>query len=139
LEGDRSKGCCMDVVRCSWVSRMEICNHFRSITKVVPIFPAVVFYSVAFPFDQILQFPPEHPTVQHFFYNVLFFAVNKFWWWWWSPTPSDNGVWWSRSQLNNVEDWVEPSHGVGKHQAVSEVSNRAFDSVGTKAAVREFH
>ena len=58
-----------------------------------------------------------------------------------SPSISSGGgggVWWSRSQLNNIEDWVEPSHGVGKRQVLSEVSNM-FDSVGTKAVVREFH
>ena len=52
---------------------------------------------------------------------------------------SNNGVWWSRSELNDIEDWVELSHGVGKRQVVSEVSNRAFNSVGTKAVVQEFH
>ena len=52
------------------------------------------------------------------------------------PTMGSGGA---RSQLNNIEDWVEPSHGVGKRQVVSEASNRAFDSVGTKVAVREFH
>jgi len=69
---------------------MEICYHFCSITKVVPIFPAVVLYYVAFPFDQILQFPLEHPTVQDFFHNVLFFAINKFWRWWWSLVEQES-------------------------------------------------
>jgi len=67
-------------------------------------------YSIAFPFDQILEFLSEHPAVQDFFYKVLVFAINKFWRWRGWLASSDDRVIWSRGQLYNIEDQVKASH-----------------------------
>ena len=78
---------------------MEVCYHFCSIVKVLCVLPGVVLYSVALPFDQVLESTPEHPTVQDFFHNVFFFTVNEFWRRWRSCTSSSNGVGGARVSL----------------------------------------
>jgi len=91
---------------------VEVCYHFCSIVKVLCILPGVVLYSVALPFDQVLESMLEHSTVQDFFHNIFFFTINELWRRWCSCTSSSDRVWWSESELNNVEHRVEASHGV---------------------------
>jgi len=74
---------------------------------------------------------------QDFFHNVFFFTVNKFWRRWHSCTSSSDGVWWSESELNNIEHRVEASHGARECWAVGVTSNMAFDSIWPKATVRQ--
>ena len=48
---------------------------------------------------------------------------------------SSNRVWWSGSQLNNIEDWMEVSYGMRKHQLIGIASNVVFDWVGPQVMV----
>ena len=79
----------------------------------------------------------EHLTVQDLFHNIFFFTINKFWRRWHNLMSSSDRVWWGRSQLNNVEDWMEASHEVRECQAVGIVSDAAFNWVWSEAMVRQ--
>jgi len=59
------------------------------VVEIFQVFPGVSLYPVAFPLDQVLEFPSGHPTVQDFFHNVLLFPVYKFRQQWRVPTSSD--------------------------------------------------
>jgi hypothetical protein len=50
---------------------------------LIGIFPSVVTFRVALPFDQILQglAPPPGPVGTDLFHFILFFAINQIWWW----------------------------------------------------------
>ena len=63
------------------VPDMKVSNLFWSITDMVRVFPRIVFHSIAFPSDQVLQLASEHPTVQDLFHDILLFAIHKFWRW----------------------------------------------------------
>ena len=80
------------------------------VVEVVRVFPGVILYSVAFPFDQVLELSLEHPAVQDFFYKVFILTIDEFWGWQrWLP-PSDDRVVWGRGQFYNVKDRVEAIH-----------------------------
>jgi len=46
--------------------------------EILRVFPGIPLYPVAFPFDQVLEFSSEHPTVQDLFHNVLLFPIYEF-------------------------------------------------------------
>jgi len=49
------------------------------VVEILQVFPCIPLYPIAFPFDQVLEFPSEHSTVQDFFHNVLLFPIYEFW------------------------------------------------------------
>ena len=100
----------MDATGGCWVSGVEFCYLLRGILNVIRIFPGVPFYSITFPFDQVLKSSPEHPAVQDFLHEVFFFAVNEFWRWWWGSVSAEDRVCGSQGQLNHIEDWVKSFH-----------------------------
>jgi hypothetical protein len=114
---------------------MEICYLLRGIVNIFRILPAVVLYSVTFPFHQVLQFPPEHPTVQDFFHKVFLFTLNKFRGGRRVPLPSGDGVLLSQRQFHNIENRVKTSHGKWKGQAVSMPSDTTFNWVWAEPTV----
>src|SRR6266567_3059101 len=73
---------CADVTRGYQVSGVEVCYLLQGILNVIRIFPGIPFYSITFPFDQVLKLSLEHPAVQDFLYEVFFFAVDEFRRWW---------------------------------------------------------
>jgi len=75
-----------------WVLGVKLCYLLRGVVKIFRVFPGILLYPVAFPFDQVLEFPSEHSTVQDHFHNILFFSIYEFWWWWWVPTSSGDQV-----------------------------------------------
>jgi len=60
--------------------------------EILRVFPGIPLYPVAFPFDQVLEFSLEHPTVQDFFHNVLLFPIYEFRRWLRVPTIGSSGV-----------------------------------------------
>jgi hypothetical protein len=50
---------------------------------LIGVFPGVVAFRVAFPFDQILQGlgPPPGPMGTDLFHFILFFSINQIRWW----------------------------------------------------------
>ena len=75
-EGDGAKGQSADAAGSSWVPCMKIINCIGGITEIIPVLPGVVFHTVAFPFDQVLQLPAEHAAVEDFFYLVFVSPVS---------------------------------------------------------------
>jgi hypothetical protein len=71
---------------------VEVDNLLLGVFDVFRVFPGVVFHSIAFPLNQVLQLPTEHPTVQDFFHDVLILTIYKFWW--------------GRRRLASSGDWI---------------------------------
>ena len=92
---------------------MKIINCVSGITKIIPVLPGVVFHTVAFPFDQVLQLPAEHAAVEDFFYHILLLTVNKLRRWWWRCMSTGDGVSRRECQLDHIEHWMEATHGRG--------------------------
>jgi len=78
-------------------------THFPDVVEILWVFPGISLYPVAFPLDQVLEFPSEHPTVQDLFHNIFLFPIHKFWEWWRVSRSSGN-------QVIDIEDWVKASH-----------------------------
>jgi hypothetical protein len=56
---------------------------------LIGIFPGVIAFRVALPFNQILQglaLPPG-PVGTYLLHLVLFFSINQIWWWLGEVTP----------------------------------------------------
>jgi hypothetical protein len=49
---------------------------------LIGVFPSVVTFRVALPFDQILQglVPPPGPMGTYLFHFIFFFSINQVWW-----------------------------------------------------------
>jgi len=62
------------------------------VVEMFPVFPGISFYPVAFPLNQVLEFPSKHPTVQDLFHNILLFPIYKFRRRWWVPTIGSSGA-----------------------------------------------
>ena len=119
----------------SGVLGMKFHHLFLGIVEVFQILLCVPLYSIAFPFDQILEFLSEHPTVQDFFHNIFPFSINKFRWRQCVLTSSNNRVIWSQGQLHHIEDRMEASHRWRKGQAIGIPSDASLDWIGAKAVV----
>jgi len=113
----------------SWVLGVELHYLLQGVVEILRVFPGISFYPVVFLFDQILEFPLEHPTVQDFFHNIFLFPIYEFWGWWRVLMSSGNRVVRSGRQLHDIEDWVKASHGGREDQAVGVLSDASFDWV----------
>jgi len=100
------------------------------VVEILRVFPGISLYPVAFPLDQVLEFPSEHPTVQDLFHNVLFFPIYEFQQRWRIPMSSDDQVVGSGRQLHDIKDWVKMSHWGREDQTVGILSDTSFDRVG---------
>ena len=109
-EGDWAKSQGVDVAWGSWIFGVELHYLFQGVFEVFWVFPGVFLCPIAFPFDQVLEFPSEHSTVQNLFHNIFLFSINEFQRWWWVLTSSSNQVVGSGRQFHDVEDWVKTSH-----------------------------
>jgi len=114
----------------SQVLDVKLCYLLWGVVEILRVFPGISLYAVAFPFDQVLEFPSEHPAVQDLFHNILLFPIYEFWWRWWVPTSSGDWVIGSRRQLHNIKDWVKISHQGREDQMVGALSDASFDWVG---------
>jgi len=72
----------------SQVFGVELCYLFWGMVEILQVFPGISLYSVAFPFDQILELPSEHSTVQDLFHNIFLFPIYEFQGWWQVLTSS---------------------------------------------------
>jgi len=80
VERDRAEGQSADATWGSWVFGVELRYLLWGVVEILQVFPGIPLYSIAFPFDQVLEFSSEHPTVQDFFHNVLLFPIYEFRW-----------------------------------------------------------
>ena len=94
----------MDAVGGCWVLGVEVCYLFWSILNTIRILPGVSFYSITFPFDQVLKLSLEHPTIEDFLYEVFFFTIDEFWRWWQGPVLARNQVRRCWGQLNHIKE-----------------------------------
>jgi len=79
----------------AWGSRvlgMELCYLFWDVVEIFRVFLGISFYPVAFPLDQILDFPSKHPTVQDLFHNIFLFPIYEFRRRWRVPTIRSSGA-----------------------------------------------
>ena len=67
------------MIRCTRVFPMEFSYELIGI-YICLVLPRVVFRSIAFPFDEVLELSPEYVAVQDFLYLEVFLAVNQLWW-----------------------------------------------------------
>jgi len=108
------------------VVSVEFCDFFGGIADLVCILPGVAFCSVAFPFDQVLESPSVHSTVQDLFHCVLLFSVDEFWWR--GGTYASAGDWVGRGgcQLYYIKDRVQTFHRGWQGEAVGIRSDSSF-------------
>jgi len=101
--------CTLDMSRSSRVFVMELryefwCKDFGS------RLPGVVFVTVSFPLDEVLESSPVPTTVEYFLYLLLRFFIDDYGQWVVFHFVSCNRVVWSRSELHYVEHWMELLH-----------------------------
>ena len=70
------------------------------------VFPIIVFGSVAFSFDEVLQPLSEHAAIEHLFHYVLFFIIYDLRRRGRIGLPARNQVGRGVGEFDNVEDWV---------------------------------
>ena len=114
----------------SRVFGVELCYLLWGVVEIFRVFPGISFYPVAFPLNQVLEFPSKHPTVQDLFHNILLFPVYEFRRRWRVPTSSNDQVVGSGRQLHDIKDWVKMSHRGREDQMVGILSDASFDRVG---------
>jgi len=78
MERNWAKGQGADMVWGFQVLGVELHYFFRGVFEILWVFPGIFLCSIAFPFDQILEFPSEHPTVQDLFHDIFLFSINEF-------------------------------------------------------------
>ena len=120
----------MDAAWGSRVLGVELHYLLWGMVEILRVFPGISLYPVAFPLDQVLEFPSKHPTVQDLFHNILLLPIYKFPRRWQVPTPSDDWVIGSGRQLHNIKDQVKTSHQGREGQMVDILSNVSFNQVG---------
>jgi len=76
----------------SQVLGVELHYLLWGVVEIFRVFPGISLYLIAFPLDQVLEFPSEHPTVQDLFHNVLLFSIYEFQWWWRVLTIGSSGA-----------------------------------------------
>jgi len=72
--------CMPDVSQSSQVFAMEFCCQFWC-RNFGGGFPRVVFMTIPFSLDEILESSPVPITVEYLFYLLLYFSVNNHGWW----------------------------------------------------------
>jgi hypothetical protein len=98
---------------------------------IVKRFPGIVFYAKIFPLHQVPKFPVHHFAIENFFDYPFFLTFNDFWGRrGWNVSTGDR-VGRSRSQFDDIENWVEASHGQGEAKSVCTVSDSFFNREGT--------
>ena len=117
-EWDGAKGACADVSRSAGVLSVKVRDEFVS-GDVIFVLPGIVFGPIAFPFNEILEFPPEHAAVEDSFDLVVLFSVYQLRWWRRSGFPAWDRIWRSRSEFDHVEHGVEPFE---RHRQAESVS-----------------
>ena len=90
------------------------------------IFPAIVFITIPFPSDEILESSPEYAAVQYGLNFILFLSINKDLVGRWAALPSQNWIHRCRHEFYHQEDWVQLAHGPGQSESVGMVSNLIY-------------
>ena len=90
------------------------------------IFPAIVFITIPFPSDEILESSPEYAAVQYGLNFIFFLSINKNWVGRWAALPSQNWIHRCRHEFDHREDWVQLAHGPGQSESVGMVSNLIY-------------
>ena len=82
---------------------MEVCYKVQGM-NVVPGFPGIVLNPISFPFNQVSQFPVYHLAIQDLFQNPFLLSIYDLWEQGRKWVLSLYGVFWCRSQFNDIED-----------------------------------
>jgi len=90
------------------------------------IFPVIVFTTIPFPSDEILESSPEYAAVQYGLNFIFFLSINKNWVGRWAALPSQNWIHRCRHEFDHREDWVQLAHGPGQSESVGMVSNLIY-------------
>jgi hypothetical protein len=85
---------------------IECCYEFRHVNITFGD-PQILFVSITFPSNQILQPLSVHSTIHYFLHLVPLFSSYDFWWWWGFCSLSSDWVWWKWQEFDHVEDWVD--------------------------------
>jgi hypothetical protein len=109
---------------------VESGDKLRS-TNIILILPRIILWTIAFPFDQVLELSAEHAAVENFLYFIVFFPINKLWRWWWCSSPSWDRIIRGRCQLDHIEDWMEALKRDWKAKSIGVKSNSPFNQVRT--------
>ena len=101
--------CVSDISQSSGVFAMELhcefwCEDFRG------GLPGIVFVTIFFPLNEILESSPVPMTVEYLLYFPLRFSIDNYGWWVVFCFPSCNWVIWSWSKLYYVEHWMKLLH-----------------------------
>jgi hypothetical protein len=77
-----SKVCSLGFYAWFWQRSVIKFDEFRRM-DLIGVFPSVVAFRVACPFDQILQGlgPPPGPMGTDLFYFIFLFSINQIWRW----------------------------------------------------------
>ena len=98
-----------DVSQSSWVFVIEFCHQFWC-RNFGGRFPKVVFVTIPFLLDEILESSLVPTTVKYLFYLLLCFSGDNYGQWVIFRFPSCDRVVQSWSKLHYVEHWMELLH-----------------------------
>jgi len=103
--------CTSDVSRSPWVFVIELCCQFwcRDFRGRLP---RIVFVTIPFPLDKILESSPVPMTVEYLLYFLLCFSVDDYGQWVVFCSLSCDQVFWGWSKLHYIEHWMELLHPV---------------------------
>ena len=67
---------------------MELNDEVRGVSEMIRGFPRIIFNTVTFPFDQILQFLSSDSRIDYSLYFIFSGTINHYWWQWYL-----NSIW----------------------------------------------
>jgi hypothetical protein len=102
---------------------------------IVMRFPRIMFYAKIFPLHQVPKFPVDHLAIENLLDYPFFLALDNFWGWRrWNVSTGDR-VGRSRSQFDDIENWVETSHGRGETKSVCTIPDPFINCEGTQVSM----
>ena len=101
----------LDVSRSPGVFAMELHCQFWS-GDFGGGLPGIVFATIPFLLDEILESSLVPMTVEYLLYFPLCFSIDDYGQWVVFHSPSCDRVFWSQSKLHYVEHWMELLHPV---------------------------
>jgi hypothetical protein len=93
----------VDVSRSSWIGTVKLLNYFFGI-DILCICPGILFITIAFLSNKVLQFVLEESAVKNFLNLIVFLSINEFRFQDRSGLSARDWVLWSWKQLDNMED-----------------------------------
>ena len=85
---------------------VKVGDKVGGVSDVVGGFPCIILVPISCPFDLVLEFPSEHPTVQYFFDFPFLRSINDFRRWRRASSATRNWVSNGGSELDDIKDRV---------------------------------